>query len=375
MAINNILPTVVNAGTNIIKNEFDPGKDIEIIIYDQFRDGLMFKPILTGDVQLTYEWLGAPGRLDFEVFLMEDKPGKGINYILEGNQVLFRYKNGDIFLGYVFIRKMDNSKNTMKITAYDQLRYLKNKWFYKFENVTASDIIKRIAADFQLKLGDIADTEYVFESRTEDAKTLFDIILNVLSITTQMTKKRYVLYDDCGSLTLTEEEDMKIPDLIIDENSGEKYSYSSTIDKDTYNYIKLYYKNEKTKKIDTWVEEDSVNIRRWGTLVLLESVPEGVNNIEKAVKMLELHNYPRRTYTISRVFGDLRVYGGSGVLVKMKMAEMNILNYMIVTTVRHTFKHGEYFMDLSLISGISRAEEMELGTDNSVVGNPPGAIS
>ena len=182
MAINNILPTVVNAGTNIIKNEFDPGKDIEIIIYDQLRDGLMFKPILTGDVQLTYEWLGAPGRLDFEVFLMEDKPGKGINYILEGNQVLFRYKNGDIFLGYVFIRKMDNSKNTMKITAYDQLRYLKNKWFYKFENVTASDIIKRIAADFQLKLGDIADTEYVFESRTEDAKTLFDIILNVLCI-------------------------------------------------------------------------------------------------------------------------------------------------------------------------------------------------
>ena len=46
MAINNILPTVVNAGTNIIKNEFDPGKDIEIIIYDQFRDGLMFKPVL-----------------------------------------------------------------------------------------------------------------------------------------------------------------------------------------------------------------------------------------------------------------------------------------------------------------------------------------
>lgn len=374
MAINSILPKVVNTGADILKNEFDPGKDIEIIIYDQFRDGLMLKPILTGDVQLTYEWLGAPGRLDFEVFLMEDKPGKGINYILEGNQVLFRYKNSDIFLGYVFIRKMDNSKNTMKITAYDQLRYLKNKWFYKFENVTASDIIKRIAADYKLKLGDIADTEYLFESRTEDDKTLFDIILNVLSITTQMTKKKYVLYDDCGSLTLADQETMKIPDLIIDENSGEEYSYSSTIDKDTYNNVVIYYKNDKTGKREIYNEKDSVNIRRWGYLTLLESAPEGVNKVEKAVKMLELHNYPRRTYSLSKVFGDLRVYGGSGVLVKMQMAEMNILNYMIVTTVRHTFKHGEYFMDLSLISGISRKDEMNLGRNESAP-TPPGGIS
>ncbi len=374
MAINSILPRVVNTGADILKNEFDPGKDIEIIIYDQFRDELMFKPILTGDVQLTYEWIGSPGKLDFEVFLMEDKPGKGINYILEGNQVLFRYKNGDVFLGYVFTRKIDNAKNTMKITAYDQLRYLKNKWFYKFENVTASDIIKRIAADYKLKLGDIADTEYLFESRTEDDKTLFDIILNVLSITTQMTKKKYVLYDDCGSLTLADQETMKIPDLIIDENSGEEYSYSSTIDKDTYNNVVIYYKNDKTGKREIYNEKDSVNIRRWGYLTLLESAPEGVNKVEKAVKMLELHNYPRRTYSLSKVFGDLRVYGGSGVLVKMQMAEMNILNYMIVTSVRHTFKHGEYFMDLSLISGISRKDEMNLGRNESAP-TPPGGIS
>ena len=361
----------------MMKNEFNLEKDLEIIIYDQFRDGLMFKPILTGDVQLSYEWKGSPGRLDFEVLMLEEKAGKGINYVLEGNQVLMRYKGGDIFLGYVFTRKVDNKKDVMKITAYDQLRYLKNKWYYQFENVKASDIIKQIGKDFQLRLGDIEDTGFVFESRTENNKTLFDMILNSLAITTQMTKKSYVLYDDCGSLSLSESENMKITDLILDEKSGEKFTYSSSIDKDTYNNIMLYYDNKDTKKKELYNVKDSVNMRRWGILALFESVPEGVNKKEKADKLLELHNYPRRTYSMSKVFGDIRVFGGSGVMVKMQIAEMNILNYMIVNSVKHTFKSEEYFMDLNLVKGLTREQEMESGGNNSNdnINAPPGGIS
>ncbi len=51
MAINDYLPSsdnkIVNAGASILKNEFNLEKDLEIIVYDQFRDGLIFKPFLT----------------------------------------------------------------------------------------------------------------------------------------------------------------------------------------------------------------------------------------------------------------------------------------------------------------------------------------
>ncbi len=382
MAINDYLPSsdnkIVNAGASILKNEFNLEKDLEIVVYDQFRDGLVFKPFLTGNVEISYDWKGAPGKLQFSVLLVEEKAGKGINYILEGNQVMVRYKGVSIFLGFVFTRKIDK-KDVMQITCYDQLRYLKNKWYYKFNNVSASGIIKEIAKDFGIVTGDIEETEYIFKTRTEENKTLFDIILTTLELTTQQTKKKYILYDDAGKLCLKEEEKMKIEDLILDENSGEKFSYSSDIDKDTYNFITLYYDNKDTGKKELYQVKDSVNIRRWGYLVLYDSIPEGVNGQEKAEAMMALYNYPKRSYSLSKVFGDIRVRGGSGVLVKMKMAELNILNYMIVSSVKHIFKHEEYFMDINLIKTFTREEEMEMGNNtgntNSGQNIPQGGIS
>jgi hypothetical protein len=64
-----------------------------------------------------------------------------------------------VFYGFVF--KMKRSKDQMiQVTAYDQMRYLKNKDTKIFENITASGIIKTLADDFQLKTDDIEDTEF-----------------------------------------------------------------------------------------------------------------------------------------------------------------------------------------------------------------------
>ena len=54
------------------------------------------------------------------------------------------------------------------MTAYDQLRYLKNKDTITEEGLKASDLLKRIATDFRLNLGTVEDTGYTFETIVEE---------------------------------------------------------------------------------------------------------------------------------------------------------------------------------------------------------------
>lgn len=102
-----------------------------------------------------------------------------------------------------------------------------------------------IAADFNLSVGTLENTGYVIASRVEDNTSLFDIVENALDLTLQNKKEMFVLYDDFGKLTLKNIANMKVGSaglyLMVDEETGENYEYSSSIDTDTYNKVKLIY--------------------------------------------------------------------------------------------------------------------------------------
>lgn len=61
----------------------------------------------------------------------------------------------------------------------------------------------------------------------------------------------YVLYDDFGKLTLKSLDNTRV-NFLINENSAENYNYSSSIDSETYNKVKLTYDNEKTGLRDVY---------------------------------------------------------------------------------------------------------------------------
>ena len=54
---------------------------------------------------------------------------------------------------------------------------------------------------------------------------------------------KYCLYDDFGKLTLKNIESMKL-DLLVDSETAENYDYTSSIDSNTYNKVKLFYDNK-----------------------------------------------------------------------------------------------------------------------------------
>ncbi len=314
--------------------------NIELIIQN---GSTIYYPIVEEGITWETARKGVPGKLAFTVV----KDGT-LNF-QEGNAVRLKVNGINVFYGFVFTKKRDKG-NTIDVVAYDQLRYLKNKDTYVYTNKTASDLVKMIAADFKLNIGTIENTPYIIASRVEDNKTLFDMIQNALDLTLENKKQMYVLYDDFGKLSLKNVESMKL-DLLIDDETAEDYSYTSTIDNNTYNKIKLSYENEKTGKREIYIAQDSNNMNNWGVLQLFETIQEKTNGKVKADTLLALYNKKTRNLSVKDAFGDVRVRGGSSVIVKLNLGDVDVQNYMIVESVKHTFKNNEHLMNLTLRGG------------------------
>ena len=295
------------------------------------------------EISWTTEWKGTPGQLQFSI-----KADSEVTFT-EGNVVRLNVDGTDLFYGFIFTQKRDK-EGTIDITAYDQLRYLKNKDSYIYENKTAGQLVQMIATDFHLQCGEIANTEYVIASRLEDNCTLFDTIQNALDLTLIHEKKLYILYDDFGKLTLKNIEDMRL-DVLVDNETAENYSYTSTIDSNTYNKVKIAYDNNETGKREVYVVQDEGNIKEWGVLQYHEKMQKGENPQEKAAAYLSLYNKKTRNLTIDSVLGDKRVRAGSSIAVLLDLGDMTVQNYMVVQHVKHTFTNHQHLMDLTLMGG------------------------
>lgn len=253
--------------------------EVKILIQN---GGTIYYPGVVEGAKLTWERKSVPGRLEFRV--IKDQ----VISFAEGDLVKLLIDDAPMFQGFVFTKKR-NKDGTINVTAYDQLRYLKNKDTITEENLTASDLLKRIAKDFRLQLGMVEDTGYTIETIVEENQTLFDIIQYALDETLMNTKKRFILYDDCGSLTLKNIETLKT-DLLIDAETAEDFDYESSIDTQTYNKVKIAFNNEKTGKRDLYVVQDGEHMNQWGVLQYFEESKTEAGVIAKADALLGLYN-------------------------------------------------------------------------------------
>lgn len=297
-----------------------------------------YLPGIAEGVSVEWERKGTPGKLTFS--MLKDKNIK----VEEGNLVKLKINDTGFFQGYVFTQKQTKD-DLIQVTAYDSLRYLKNKDTYFLENETASDLLKRIIADFQLKAGSISDTGYKIAKYTLRNKTLFDMIQETLDLTVANNNKLFILYDNFGVLDLKNINDLKLG-LVIGDNTAEDYDYSTSIDNNTYNQIKLAYSNDKTGKDEIYKALDSSNQKKWGLLQHYDSIDEKTNGKAKADTLLKFYNVLGKSLSVRNALGDISVKAGFTVSVVLK--DLDINTFMLVERVKHTFNDNEHLMDLSL---------------------------
>ena len=314
----------------------------EVVVMVQNGKKFFEVPVKEG-MKITWERKGSPGKMTFTA--KYDKKFK----IVEGNAVTVSVDGTNFFLGFVFTRQMSKD-GMMQYTVYDQLRYLKNKDTMIYKKKRADEVIKKIAEKFNLKCGTLANTGHKL-SAIEDNTTLFDIIQNALDETLMTKNKVYVLYDKVGKLTLTDISKMKVNACLVDEETGEDFTYKTSIDTDVYNQIKLIYENKKKGTYDLYMTKHSKNINKWGVLQYVEKIDDPDIGKLKAKALLKLYNKKMRTLTVSKVIGNKNVRAGSLVPVMLDLQDIKVANYMLVEKVTHTFDNRRWTMDLVLSGG------------------------
>ncbi|MFD0959799.1 XkdQ/YqbQ family protein [Paenibacillus chungangensis] len=301
---------------------------------------------IAGDMSWKTSRIGKAGSLDFTLL-------KGGLYESER----YKYRNGDIvqvtkdghpvFYGYIF--SVDGgSGETVKLKAYDQIRYLMNTDTFVFQDRRASDMITLIAEKFRLRTGYIADTSYVIPQMAEDGKKLLDICDKALTLTLVHTGRNFMLYDDFGYLALRNVEDMLLDFYVGEESLLTDYSLSTSIDEDTYNRIVLYQDNKKSGKRELHVAEDSANKAQWGVLQLYQSVGEEMSVAairSRLDNLATLKNRETRKLKLNAL-GDIRVRAGSYIRVWLK--EEGIHQPFLVDECTHKFDGALHTMTLEL---------------------------
>jgi len=300
---------------------------------------------LVTDVTWKTSRIGSPSSLEFTLVKGGLYESRSFSYS-NGDIVRLRFKDIDIFYGYIFI--VDNGKDeAVKITAYDQIRYLMATDTYVFSGVTAADIIKRIAEDFGLRLGRIDTPDYVIPRMVEDGQKLIDIIDKALTLTLIHSGDNYVLFDDFGVLSLRLMDDLLVDFVVGDGSLMYNYSFKQSIDQDTYNRIKLVQDNKDSGGRDVYIAQDSANVAKWGMLQLYQKVDDDQNAAqinELLTTLATLKNRETKTLQIDAI-GQPNIR--AGCYVSIIIEEFGINQPFVVESCTHSFS-GSHTMSLEL---------------------------
>ena len=255
-----------------------------------------------------------------------------------------------MFKGYIFKRE-DSFDGLASFTAYDQVRYLKANASYAFVNADLASIIKKIARDFNLKVGDLAKTGYKFPSLIKENTGCMDIIFEALYQTIIQTGKIFNFFDDYGKLALKEAKSMYTNQLIGNASLVTDYTFTQDIDSDTYNRVKLVKKNQESGKADAYIMQDGDTIKKWGLLQYYDEVTENLNAAQIKLlckQYLKYYNRISKTISIDAIgIPGLR----AGMIVPIRIKEIGDLKktvLLLAEKVTHTFEGDSHTMSIEV---------------------------
>lgn len=313
--------------------------NIDFRIYTKHQTG--YYEIFADDITYTTNRFGVAGKLEFTLLKTPNLA------FYEGDMVTLYIDYTPIFKGYVF-KKTKNEKGELTVTCYDQLRYLKAKQSYVID-MTATDLLKMVAAEFRLELGEVDDTGYVLPAYVEENRELFEIVTKALDKTQIVTGDMFVLYDHFGKLNLKAVANMGINYVIGEKSLATGFEYTTSIDDETYNYIKIVRPNESTGRADVYVYNDENNIGLWGMLQLYHQVDKDTNEAQIRELGHQLLNYHNKVWDTLNIdcLGILGLIAGNTIAVELD--DLGETMRLIVDKCTHTFKDGKHTMSLELI--------------------------
>ena len=317
------------------------------LIIQRRSDGKTFEVSqLAGNIEWMTYLDGQPGALKFDFI---ENPDIIPHY---GDIVRYRYGGRGIFFGRVFSKKRDET-GIMEVTAYDQLRYLKNQDTYVLPAMTSSAIFSMMCNDSGLRHTTVDASPFTVPPKVHDNTSLYDIIQDALDQTLIGRGEWYVVRDNFGTLEHVHLARLQTGLVVGDQSMATGFEFDGTIDSDAFNRVRLVRDNEETGRREVFVVQDGANIGLWGPLQFHEKVDDNMNPAqirERAERILEAKNRPVRKLTLT-CLGDGRISAGNGVILAIERLTnegFSAQQRALVSKATHTWNGGTYMMDLEI---------------------------
>lgn len=324
---------------------------IELYIRNKLNDKVYDLSSICNNIQWKTDLSFTAGTL--EIALFDDNA----IFIREGDEISLKCNDIGIFYGWVFKYNRDEVGG-LNITAYDQLRYFKNKTVMVRGNVTASQLFESLCKDYNLKYKIVTASTAKLNPHLHDNDSLYDIQYQAMKETTILEKKFYIIRDNFGVLEFLNPFSLKTNLFIGDKSLLSTYNFESTIDENTYNLVKVTYKDTDKnirQVFNVYADDFTDTAPKWGILSEVYESNAALNEglaTELGRNYLAVRNVPEKTITMSCI-GDLRVRAGVLVLVYIEslfnVEMLNTPKYYMIKNCTHSFKNNLHTMDIEIV--------------------------
>lgn len=276
-------------------------------------------------------------RLEFSILVSPTDRNIPVVSIALGNVVRLYEGNVELFVGYIFKREKDTDGNVIDIVCLDAGVYLlRNKYSYKFSNVSCENITKRIASDFGIPLGSVATTGIVINKNFLGVD-LYSIIMSSYNEASSKNSIKYMITFSGGKLNVIEKGTVQLSVVLEPGSKLFKSSYSESIER-MVNAVSVFNKDDKL--IETIKNDD--HIKLYGLMKDYYRQVDGVDYKSKARFMLKGIERKVSTTTI----GDINCVTGKAVIVKEPYTGLN--GKFFIDGDTHSWKNGIYTCKLVL---------------------------
>ena len=269
-----------------------------------------------------------------------------------GSRVQF-YRGGEpLFDGFVFSRQRDTLSNTVEISCADRGLFLKrNQASYKFRNQTPEAITKRVAADFGIAAGSLAQTGQAI-SRNFPGVSLYQIIQTAYTLAAAATGGRYLVRFRGEALEVVEKKQGDETLVIRPGANLIRLTATDSIER-LVNRVQILDKNGTARGGPV---QDGASVTRYGVFQSTITEGRGKDASAEARKLLE-DNAPEQKITV-QVQGNPALITGSCVVLQEPVTGLYGLCWIDSDT--HIWKGGTYATKL-VLNFRSLMDEQEAG--------------
>lgn len=289
---------------------------------------------------------GTPPRsLDVSLVDARDESGHDkvpVN-IFDGNRCIFRWEKQELFRGTFFVQSHTKTKH-LPLKAYDNMFYLaNNKDSFNFEKKTASEIFKKLCSQFEIQIGKVTDTGYIIPSLPKPKTTIWDVMVDAISITYKATGNRFYIYSDKGKVNLVNRKESIKTFHIAEKENLIDYEYEKNLEK-----LVTRVKSMNAEGDVIAFSQDGELEKKFGILQDIDEPGTDLNEaqIKERNKNVLKENRPQEVVKSITAVGEPGLVAGDAILLIID--SLNIKSSYYVDGDTHTFKGNYHEMKLNL---------------------------